>query len=135
MNAASLLIVSSLDYERLEKLIAISPRSATRDLLEEELGRAAVVPPEQIPPDVVTMNSRVRFKDLSSAEEMEVVLVYPSEADAAQGKVSILAPVGAALLGLPVGGQIEWPMPNGKKRALQIVSVIFQPEREGNYQL
>ena len=127
--------ITETDLRRLEPLIAGAHRSPNIERLEEELARATIVPSKDVPPNVVTMNSRVRFADVGTGEESEVVLVYPHNADVKQGKISVLAPVGSALLGLSTGDEIEWPMPFGKQRLLRIVSVIFQPEAEGQFDL
>ena len=94
-----------------------------------------IVPSAEIPADVVTMNSRVVFRELETGEETEATLVYPSQADVNQRRISILAPVGAALLGLSAGDEIQWPLPSGKKRTYKIISILYQPEAAGNYDL
>jgi regulator of nucleoside diphosphate kinase len=104
-----------------------------RDDLEAELARAEVVDPEEIPPTVVTMNSTVRFKIESSSKEFHLTLVYPKDTDASGGTISILAPVGSALLGLSVGDEIEWPKPGGGVLRVRIEEVTYQPERSGEY--
>jgi regulator of nucleoside diphosphate kinase len=81
--------------------------------LEAELDRADVVEPQEIPPTVVTMNSTVKFRVHSSQEEFQLTLVYPKDVDQSGGTISVLAPVGSALLGLSQGDEIEWPMPGG----------------------
>ena len=81
------------------------------------------------------MNSRVRFQDTDTHDELEVTLVYPKSADVDQGKISVLAPVGSALLGLSVGQSIEWPVPAGKLRHLRVVAVTYQPEAAGHSEL
>lgn len=120
------------DFDRLERLVQISTKTPNVVALEEEIEDAVVVEQREIPPDVVTMNSRIRFVDEESGDESEVVLVYPSEADASSGRVSVLAPVGTALLGLSVGQSIEWPVPNGQSRRLRVVAVPYQPEASGD---
>ncbi|KAA6183505.1 nucleoside diphosphate kinase regulator [Thiohalocapsa marina] len=129
------LIVSSLDAERLERLIADLPDATFpgKAALEEELTRADIVASEQMPPNVVSMNSRVRFQVLSSGEEFTLTLVYPQDSDGSPGKISILAPVGSALLGLSQGDEIEWPMPAGRMLRVRVEEVIYQPERAGEY--
>ena len=97
-------------------------------LLEQELSRARWVDAEAIAPDVVTMNSRVVCEDESSGERHELELVYPHEADVDRRRVSVLAPVGAALLGLAVGSSIEWPLPGGRTTRVRVLAVPFQPE-------
>ena len=98
--------------------------------LEGELLRARVVPSDQIPRDVVTMNSRVVFEDERTGERREVTLVYPRDADIDAGKISVLVPVGSALLGLRVGQSIDWTLPSGQKRRYRVIAVPYQPEAE-----
>lgn len=135
MSAKPKIMISSLDAERLEMLLESLPQSAFpgRDDLEAELARAEVVDPEEIPPTVVTMNSTVRFRVESSAEEFCLTLVYPKDVDTSGEKISILAPVGSALLGLAQGDEIEWPKPGGGVLRVRIVEVTYQPERSGEY--
>lgn len=99
-------------------------------LLLDELARAEFCSAESLPADVVTMHSRVRFVDEDSGEEHQVELVYPRAADVELGRVSVLTPVGAALIGLRRGSAIDWPNRLGALRRLTIVDVI-QPERSG----
>lgn len=116
------ILISEEDYNRLSALL----RSADADrlqLLEGELDRATVVPKHDIPNDVVVMNALVQFRDEATSERTTVRLVYPEEATAEKGLVSILAPVGMALLGLRVGQSIEWPVPGGRVRRLVVESV------------
>ncbi|WP_119632789.1 nucleoside diphosphate kinase regulator [Methylocaldum marinum] len=135
MQTKPKVIISSVDAERLEKLIESLPRkfSPGKDDLESELARAEVVEPKDIPPTVVTMNSTVRFEVESSLEEFCLTLVYPKDVDASGEKVSILAPVGSALLGLSQGDEIEWPKPGGGVLRVRIKEVTYQPERSGEY--
>jgi regulator of nucleoside diphosphate kinase len=91
--------------------------------LEAELDRALVVEDGPMPADVVTMESRVVFEDLRTGTTRDVVLVYPSAADASAGRVSVLAPIGAALIGLRTGDSIEWPLPDGRTARIRILSV------------
>lgn len=125
------LTISSRDAERLEALLASLPNRSFpgRDDLEAELARADIVPPDEIPANVVTMNSRVRFRMESSQEAFYLTLVYPQDVDAKGGTISILAPVGSALLGLSAGDEIEWPKPGGGTLRVSIEEVIAQSER------
>jgi len=129
------LIVSDADRKRLEALIDSARidcrvREDHLTALEAELGRARVIPTDEVPADVVTMNSVVRLRDLDS-NEMEVYeLVYPTDADMALNRISILAPVGTAILGYRLGDAIEWPVPAGLRR-LRVEEVLYQPERAG----
>ena len=99
--------------------------------LASELDKADVVDSREVPPDVVTMDSRVVFEDVTTGKTTEVTLVFPHDADVQRGKVSVLAPVGTALLGLAEGDSIVWPFPDGSSRCLRVVAVTFQPEAEG----
>jgi regulator of nucleoside diphosphate kinase len=134
-NSAPLppLRITRFDYERLERLLARV--GGEHDSLRDELERADVLEADEIPADVVTMNSRVRFRDEETGEESEVTLVFPRNADAEQRRISILAPVGSALLGLAVGATIEWPVPDGRTRRLRVIEVIYQPEAAGDRDL
>jgi|SRR5690554_2402649 regulator of nucleoside diphosphate kinase len=107
---------------------------ATLDLLEEELARCAEVSQDTVPADVVTMNSKVTLKDLTAGKEITCTLVFPEDADSSQNRISILAPLGMAILGYRVGDRIHWKMPSGVHE-LQIEAVHYQPEAAGNYQL
>lgn len=125
------LTVSSLDLARLEALIASNEDNDTAIALEEELSRATVVEPSAMPPTVVTMNSTVRFAFVESKEQFELTLCYPRDAGA-PGSVSVLAPIGAALLGLSVGDEIDWPVPGRGHRQVRILELVYQPERAGD---
>ncbi|HEY8355449.1 MAG TPA: nucleoside diphosphate kinase regulator [Methylophilaceae bacterium] len=107
---------------------------ATLDQLEEELARCAEVSQETVPADVVTMNSKVTLKDLTSGKEITCTLVFPEDADASQNRISVLAPLGMAILGYRVGDRISWQMPSGVHE-LQIEAIHYQPEAAGNYLL
>ncbi len=135
MNTRPNIVISSLDAERLEALLASLPKDAFpgRAELEAELSRAEIVVPTDIPPTVVTMNSTVRFRVASSTEEFTLTLVYPRDMDSSSSKISILAPVGSALLGLSQGDEIEWPKPGGGTLRVRIEEVLYQPERAGVY--
>ncbi len=126
--------ITERDMERLQALIDIGGKkdAAYLERLEEELDRAKVVDPRDIPDDVVTMNSSVMVKDLDTNEEKTFVLVFQSKANMTENAISILAPVGTALIGYKEGDVIDWEVPAGTKR-IQIIKVIYQPERNGNY--
>jgi regulator of nucleoside diphosphate kinase len=119
------IVITAADMAELHHLRACAP-------LRHELERALVVSSALVPPDVATMNSRVRYTDENDGVRRAVSLVYPLQADAAHGKVSVLAPVGTALLGLSEGQSIEWDFPDGSRRRLRLEKVLFQPERLGN---
>ena len=125
MNTAPPLIISDLDVRRLEALLASrSPDAAgIAGALEAELARAEIRQASDVPADVVRMNSTVICEDETSGVRHDVRLVYPGEASS-EGDVSILAPVGAALLGLRAGQTIEWPLPGGRTTRLRVTSVL-----------
>lgn len=103
-------------------------------LLTEELLRAEVVEPLKIPRDVVTMNSLVKFRDMETREVYIYSIVYPANSDFEKGRISVLAPIGMALLGYRVGDVVEWPVPAGMRR-LKVEEVLFQPEAAGQFEL
>ena len=122
--------VTEGDLEALRELVArnVTTRDAdAAEQLAEEIERARVVRDDEVDPDLVTMGSTVEFVDTRSGRARVVQLVFPSEADAAAGRVSVLAPIGAALLGLSVGQSIEWPLPNGTTAQVKIVRVARAP--------
>ncbi len=123
------LIVSTQDIERLERLLDSASYKGLPgvEALRDELARANVVAPAAIPAGVVTMNSTVRFRDDASNERFELTLVYP-DAARSPDSVSVLAPVGSALLGLSVGQSISWQVPGGRTIILRILEVTNQPE-------
>lgn len=126
------IFITEQDMERLRYLLEPSRIALSKDqkhlgMLEQELDRAQVVRPADIPSDVVTMNSRIRVRDLHNAKETTYTLVFPRDADIAEGRISILAPIGTALLGYRVGDVIEWDVPGGKRK-LRVEEVMYQPE-------
>lgn len=128
--------ITEFDLERLEELFG---RRGQRDqeyleMLEEELGKCKIVEPQAVPPDVVTLNSRVRLRDLDADREMMVTLVLPMSANLAEGKLSVVSPIGTAILGYSVGDVIEWEVRSGKKK-IRIDEILYQPEAAGHYHL
>jgi regulator of nucleoside diphosphate kinase len=111
--------VSEHDFTRLHLLRGHAQLAA-------ELEHAIVVKPSCVPPDVVTMNSRVRFEDKSTGEMRDVTIVFPEDANVSVGKVSVLATVGMALLGVAVGRSVIWPFPDGTTRELVVLKLIYQ---------
>jgi regulator of nucleoside diphosphate kinase len=134
------LYITELDRQRLEKLIELAGERSRRAnhlylaRLEDELERAETVAPAEVPADVITMRSKVRLRDLNTGEEMVYTLVFPSESNFDEGKISVLAPVGTAMLGYRVGSQIEWEVPSGRRR-LKVEELLYQPEAAGDYNL
>ncbi|MET0855625.1 MAG: nucleoside diphosphate kinase regulator [Telluria sp.] len=127
--------ISSRDADRLETLAgATSPvADASRQALLGELARADIVEPEDMPPGVVTMNSTVRFEIDSPDEQFCLTLAYPKDMDQLSNGISILTPIGTALLGLSVGDTIDWPRPDGQLLQVRLLEVLYQPERVGEY--
>jgi len=133
------IIVTRHDLHRLDgllKAVSTAYRTDQEHLakLKNELSRARIVDPKRVPGDVVTMNSRVRFRDLEEERDHVFSLVFPADADISQNRLSILAPVGAALLGYRVGDVVEWPVPSGTKR-LRIEELVYQPEAASDMHL
>lgn len=128
--------VSKRDYVKLQNLAALT-RGGGEKIYKElylELENALVVEPDQMPPDVITMNSKVRFRDIEEGEDFVFTLVYPEDADTSTGKLSILAPVGIALLGYRVGDQVSWKVPAGEKTFL-VEEILYQPEANRDFHL
>ena len=133
------IFVTEHDHKRLSDLIELSTNSGSRDRgdldeLAAELANAKIVAPKRVPADVVTMNSTVRIRDLENGKEYTYTLVFPDEADPAEGLISIVAPIGTALLGYARGDTIDWHVPSGTRR-LEIVDLVYQPEAAGDYDL
>jgi regulator of nucleoside diphosphate kinase len=128
--------ISQFDKKRLLNLIdgwEADPHDRGHiDDLVVELDRANVVEPTEIPPDVVTMNSRVRITDIDAENTQTVTIVFPGMANADEGKISILAPLGTAILGYRVGSVVEWNVPSGLRR-LRIDEIEYQPEKAGDW--
>ena len=137
-DAGNHLIISSFDKQRLMRLLGSAETSAEDRLeledLTHEIDRGSEVQPQDIPPDVVTMNSSVRVTDLQSGASTTYTIVFPADADYERGKISILSPLGTALLGFRIGDSVRWRMPGGV-RNLRIDEIIYQPEAAGDFHL
>lgn len=135
MNNAPRIIISTFDAARLDTMLAAQPNEphAGRAALEAELARAELVAPELMPPDVVTMNSMVTFRMLDSGKTFSYTLVFPRDMDDSGTRLSVLAPVGSAVLGLAVGDEIDWPRPGGGVLRVRIEEILYQPERAGEF--
>ncbi len=126
------IVITEADYARLRRLIESSRMFRQRDAkhledLEQELERAAVMKAGEVSSDVVTMNSRVRVKDLNNGRVTTYQIVFPGEADIAKNRISVLAPIGTGLLGYSAGTTIEWQVPSGMRR-FRILEVEYQPQ-------
>lgn len=127
--------VTSDDRKRLQALLSRPTDAMDRDDVSDlvaEVQRAVVVPASEIPPDVITMNSRARLLDLDQRTTLELTVVYPEDADFAAGRISVVAPIGAAMLGYRVGDEIEWVVPSGPRR-LRVEAILYQPEAAGDF--
>lgn len=131
--------ITDYDYDRLELLLESMnrvPQNKREDLtcLEDELETCTIVAPDEVPANVVTLNSRIRFLDLDSNQERIVTLVFPSNADLSEGRISVTSPLGAAVLGYAAGDEISWKVFSGRK-TIRIEEVLYQPEAAGEYLL
>ena len=127
--------VTSEDRKRLQALLSRPTDTMDRDDvsgLVAEVQRAVVVPAPEIPPDVITMNSRARLLDLDQLTTLDYTVVFPEDADFAAGRISVVAPIGAAMLGYRVGDEIEWVVPSGPRR-LRVEAILYQPEAAGDF--
>ena len=140
MRQQTKIYITKTDRERLGKLIQMVRFQNDRahfayvNQLEEELDEAEVVAPENIPPDVVTMRTKVKLKDLDTDQEQIYSIVFPAEANFDEGKISILAPLATALLGYRRGDTVEFQAP-ARVRRLKIEEILYQPESSGDYSL
>lgn len=135
MNSQPDIIISELDYSRIDNLLRATAGIATniKSALLTELERAELVAPEQIPANVVTMNSQVKFSVISTGVTFTLKLVYPKDMDDSGNTISILAPVGSAMLGLKEGDEIDWQDSQGGMLQVRIEAIEYQPERAGEY--
>ena len=116
------LVLSNEDFKKLSALVA-SQRAEAVEMLEEEIGRALVLPESDVPEDVVSMDSAVRVRDLHSGAEHEYRLVFPHEANASEGRISVLAPLGVALIGLKQSDEYGFLAPDGRRRRFRVLSI------------
>lgn len=133
------IVITESNHRQLRKLLDAAEaqgveRADSLKALGKELRRARVVRAADMPPDAITMNSTVRLRDLDTGEAETLTLVYPGDANAFEDRISVLAPVGTAILGFREGDVIEWPVPS-RLRRLQVEAVLYQPERAGVHDL
>lgn len=140
MAKTATIYITETDQERLSNLIELvrnqhdNSNNGYIRVLEEELEFAEVVRSEEVPPNVVTMRSKVKLKDLDSNEENVYTIVFPTEANTDEGKISILAPLATALLGHRLGDTVEFQAPT-RMRRLKVEEILYQPESAGDYDL
>jgi regulator of nucleoside diphosphate kinase len=125
--------LTELDHARLSRLTRELDDAEAAKPLVELLGDADLVPSREVGPDIVTMYSEVLVTDVVTQHRRKLTLCYPGDADPARGRVSVLSPVGASLLGSRVGSVVHWRSPNGEERAAEVLGLHFQPEQSGDY--
>jgi len=133
------IFITQYDLERLKKLLDDIPQeNHSKDFyvqeLARELNRGIVVAPKDVPENVITMNSRVLLRDVESGKDMTCWLVFPDKVDAVKNPVSILSPLGTAMIGYKVGDVFSWESPAGIKQ-MEVLDILYQPERVGNFVL
>jgi len=127
---APTIMITDRDLERLRRLLD-QHDTPLAEALDAELHRAVVVPQRDVPADVVTMNSEITYEDCATGTRRTIRIVFPKDADASAGRISILAPIAAALLGLRTGQEIEWRVPKGVTR-VRVAAIRYQPEAAGD---
>ncbi|MFH0475581.1 nucleoside diphosphate kinase regulator [Kluyvera ascorbata] len=129
------IIINEFDAERIDRLLEqpAYTNSPVANALNDELDRAQMCAPEDMPHDVVSMNSQVRFRDLTTGEERVRTLVFPAQMTDSSTQLSVMAPVGAALLGLRTGSAIHWELPGGTSTHLEVLELLYQPEAAGEF--
>ena len=131
MSESNPIYISNIDINRITAMLDKMPSVAAELVkLEEELDRAIVLEPEEMPDNVVRMNSTVEFKFSGDDKILTRTLVYPQDLKSSDD-ISIFAPVGSALIGLSIGQKLDWPMPNQQTKTIEIVNVTFQSEQSG----
>lgn len=128
--------LTEMDYNRIHSLIEqqLSNPSLSNDitLLEEEVEQARILDFPEIPTDLVTMNSKFKYQNVTDGKVNEITIVYPKFADSSRGMVSVTAPLGMALLGLREEQEIDWAFPDGSVKRLKVLEIIYQPEANGD---
>lgn len=129
------LYLTELDVTRLERIASRAPANGIAEMLDDILARAAIVPPDAIPRDVVTMNSTVRCALEGDPAPREWTLVYPDSADFEAGRISVFSPVGQALLGARAGETVSYRLPDGREQRVTVLELSYQPEANGQFTL
>jgi regulator of nucleoside diphosphate kinase len=125
--------LTQIDYIRLTRLLTRQPAARNAGALDELLALSELVASPSVPPNVVTMYSQVLVADEASGARMKIALCYPADADPVAGFISVLAPLGTALLGLRVGDVAHWTGPGSESHAVRVLEMLFQPEASGDY--
>lgn len=130
--------ITETDYEKITGLVGVASLpgkdAAMADLLLKELRSARTIPQDRISNNVVTMNSRVLLREIGSGRQTDITITWPQDADSRARKVSLLSPIGIALLGSREGNITSWRVPGGVGR-FRIEKVLYQPEAEGHFSL
>lgn len=136
-HALSTIMLTDRDHSRLSALAAdqTGRRTDVGRLLAEEIGQASIVASENIPPHVVTMNSRLTVRDEDTGGVRTFTLVYPGEEDISIGNLSVMTPVGAALVGLAENETATWITRDGRTREMTLLKILYQPEANGHFDL
>jgi regulator of nucleoside diphosphate kinase len=129
-----IIFMSEKDLLRIKHVLSFQ-HSKEYENLEIELDRAKIISDNEIPPDLVTMNSKIKFLNVQDNKEMIITIVYPSDANFSEGKISVLASLGSALIGLRANQEIKWQFPDGKTKTLKLLEVLYQPEANGQWHL
>ena len=126
--------LTQTDHARLSRLLARpgQPPLPASEAMQDMLDNSDVVPSPAVPSTIVTMNTEVLLQEEPAGTQFRLTLCYPPEADPARGQVSVLSPVGVAVLGLGVGETARWRGPTGAERGARILSILFQPEAAGD---
>lgn len=137
IQASPSIVLTARDSERLTAFAAVQNGQLADvcRILALEIERAMIVEPEKVPPDVVTMNTRVAVRDEGTGRTRVYTLVYPGDEDISIGNLSILTPVGTALIGLSEGETLAWTTRDGQEKELTVVEILYQPEANGRFDL
>lgn len=130
----NVILITEKDLTRIQHILKFQ-KSSDFESLEFELERATIIKDEEVPADLVTMNTKLKFLNVQDNKEMIITIVYPSDSNFSEGKISVLAPLGSALIGLRVGQEIDWTFPDGKNKILKILEIIYQPEAHEQWHL
>ena len=121
--------LTRMDFSRLRRLHAAGLAPQLEDLLAE----AEVMDPKEMPADVVTMYAQFEIEESANRRRQTLVICYPGDAEPSAGYISVLSPVGLALLGLQTGEEARWQAPSGEAHSAELLAVKFQPEATGDY--
>ena len=129
--------ITKHDLQRLRKLLSdiskeVHGKESSIQELTNEMNRAHVVSPKEIPENVITMNSRVLLREVESGKDMRLWLVFPDKVDAVKNPVSVLSSLGTAMIGYKTGDVFTWESPDGIKH-MEVLDILYQPERVGNF--